>query len=214
MWNHSPVTDDEWGALRDALAEAGVSGASELGRFVSNTEFFPASGFDERAAMPVLLAALPTLSDRAVVIAVAGHLRPPWARPTAFGPLHDAFLRWAPTDEHAGWALGDALGTAATAAYLNQLLLIGQDYRYGKARQMVVHSLGRYRKHAEEVVPVLLVLVDDSEVGLHAMGALRRILGPAAALPHVEAVVRRHDGTPLGDTAVREARKIRKVVSP
>lgn len=159
-WNDSSVADDEWDALRDALADADVRGADELGRFVSNTEFFPASGFDERAAMPVLLEALPTLTNRAVITAVAGHLRRPWARPTAFGPLHEAFLRWAPVDVHAGWALGDALATAATVASLHELLLISQDPRYGKARQMVVLSLGRYRKRPE-VGPALLVLIDD-----------------------------------------------------
>lgn len=75
FWHDAPVTDDQRAALKAALAEAGVKGADDLGRFMSNTEFFRPSEFDEKAAMPVLLDALPTLSDPAVVTAVAGHLR-------------------------------------------------------------------------------------------------------------------------------------------
>ena len=212
MCKHADVTDDAWNETRKALALAGVAGTGDFGRFVSNTEFFGPSLFDERAAMPVLLEILPTLADPKVVSAVAGHLRRPWARPTAFGPLHDAYLRWAPSEaEAAAWALGAALATAATEVHLERLLVICQDRAFGKSRQMVVASLGRYRRHPA-VLPVLLDLLDDGDVGLHAMIALRRVLGPAGALPHVEATAQRQRSTPLGDTAVREARRMRKAI--
>lgn len=207
-WEGTHVIDER-AALAAALAEAGVVGANDFGRFVSNTEFFRPSEFDESAAMPVLLDALPTLSDRDVVIAVAGHLRRPWARPVAFAALLEAFERWAPTDQDAGWALGDALATAATATQLKQLLVICRDTRLGMTRQMVVYSLGRYRKYPE-VAPALVALLDDADVGLHAMSALRRVVGPASALPLVEDAARRHQGTPLGETAARQAKKLRK----
>ena len=61
MCKHADVTDDAWNATRKALALAGVAGTGDFGRFVSNTEFFGPSLFDERAAMPVLLEILPTL---------------------------------------------------------------------------------------------------------------------------------------------------------
>ena len=61
------MTDDEQGELNEAFTEAGVRGADDLGRFVSNTGFFRASEFDEKNAMPVLLDAPPTLSE------------PPWS---------------------------------------------------------------------------------------------------------------------------------------
>jgi hypothetical protein len=206
------VTDEQRAALKVALTEAGVKGADDLGRFVSNTEFFRPSEFDEKAAMPVLLEALPTLSDPSLVMAVAGHLRRPWARPSAFPALLEAFERWAPRDQQAGWALGDALATAATATQLDRLLVICQDTTLGTTRQMVVYSLGRYRKYPE-VTPVLVALLDDAEVGLHAMSALRRVLGPAEALPLVEQAAGRHEGTPLGKSAAREANKMRKAAS-
>lgn len=76
---------------------------------------------------------------------------------------------------------------------------------------MVVASLARYRRHPK-VLPVLLDLLDDGDVGLHAIIALRRVLGPAGALAHVEATAQRHKGSALGDTAAREARKMRKAI--
>ena len=206
------MTDRQRAALKTALTEAGVKGADDLGRFVSNTEFFRASEFDEKAAMPVLLDALPTLTDPFLVVAVAGHLRRPWARPSAFPALLAAFERWAPIDQQAGWALGDALASAATATHLDRLLVICQDTTLGTSRQMVVYSLGRYRKHPE-VTPALVALLDDADVGLHAMSALRRVVGPAEALPLVEQAARRHEGTPFGRSAAREAKKMRKAAS-
>lgn len=53
--------------VQAALAEAGVAGVHDFGRFVSNTKYFEPSSFDERAAMPVLLTVLPTLTDPKVV---------------------------------------------------------------------------------------------------------------------------------------------------
>jgi hypothetical protein len=50
---------EELEELRSALIAEGVAGVSDLGRFVSNTDHFRPSTFDERAAMPVLVAWLP-----------------------------------------------------------------------------------------------------------------------------------------------------------
>lgn len=72
---------DEWEQLRLRLAAAGVDGVEDLGRFVSNPEFFGSGRLDERAAMPVLIQALPELTDPKLVEAVAGHLRRPGRDP-------------------------------------------------------------------------------------------------------------------------------------
>jgi hypothetical protein len=120
--------------------------------------------------MPVLLEVLPRLSDPHLVTAVAGHLRRPWARPAAFETLHAAFLHWASIDPHPGWGLGDALATSATAKQLESLLSICANKDFGMARQIVVDSLRRYKK-AAAVATTLSSLVDDPDVGLHAMSA-------------------------------------------
>lgn len=80
------------------LRTAQIRGADEFGRFVSNTQYFAPSSFDERAAMPVLLSLLPSLQDGRNVAAVAGHLRRAWARPAAYEPVRDAFRLWAPLE--------------------------------------------------------------------------------------------------------------------
>ena len=204
---------DEWGHLRARLAAAGVDGADDLGRFVSKPEFFGESRFDERAAMPVLIEALPELTDPTLIGAVAGHLRRPWARPRAFDALLAAFEAVAPRDQlGAGWHLGDALGTTATAQHVEPLLRISQDRQYGAARQMVVHSLRRFKK-APGVSDALLLLIDDPDVALHAMRSLRSVIGAREALPHLERVERDRAGTTVGNQATREAKKAREATS-
>jgi hypothetical protein len=64
----------------------------------------------------------------------------------------------------------------------------------------------------DAAVTLLLEFLDDNDVALHAMSALQRVIGAADALPHIEATAERHRGTPLGDTAIREARRMRKAV--
>lgn len=162
--------------------------------------------------MPVLLDLLPALTDATLVSAVAAHLRRPWARRVAFEPLADAFRRWAPRDDDAGWQLGDALASAAQQRDLPILLDLACDASYGTARQMIVDSLWRFRK-SPLVVPGLLELITDPDVALHAMSALRRSTGPAAALPHLRQVAADHRGNRLGQTASRQIRRAEAAIA-
>jgi hypothetical protein len=186
----------EWEHWRRRLADAGVAGVEDLGRFVSNPAFFGGSAFDERAAMPVLIEGLREVTDPGLAIALAGHLRRPWARPAAYDALHAAFLDWTPRDPRVGWALGDALGSAATAGNVDDLVAIAEDRDLGMARQMVVDALGRVGRGDERVASLLVRLTDDPDTPLHALSALRRVAGPAAALPHYESFLQRHSSWP------------------
>lgn len=201
----------EWTLLKDALNGGGVTGSGELGRFVNDTEYFAPSEFDERAAMPILLGALPKLSESNLVQAVAGHLHRPWARPAAFDPLYDAFRKWAPREPTVGWAIGDSLANATPSnpIYVNRLVEFAVEPSYGMARQMIVYSLYRF-KSSVDVESALRELVHDESVGLHAMSALQRTIGPAAALPVFQAVALEHSGTQLGRNADKKAKAIRK----
>ncbi len=192
--------------VRDALNVHHVVGAEDLGRFMSNTEFFRPSALDERAAMPVFLALLPRVSDPKVVGAMAGHLRRPWARPTAFAPLYIAFERWAESNPLIGWGIGDALVNAATKSELESLLGIVTQPKFAIARQMIVDALWRFRA-APEVASTLVSLIDDPDVALHAMSALRRTVGARDALPYLIRVRDEHAGNPLGATATKQVRK-------
>jgi hypothetical protein len=210
---------DEWQPARNTLVRAGVRGAEDFGRFVNDTRYLQPSTFDERAAMPVLLELLPALTDPRLVAAAAAHLRRPWAR-GAFGPLVEAFRRWAPRSGDAGWQLGDAgwqlgdaLARAARMDDLPVLLDLVRDARYGSARQMIVHALWRFRK-SPLVEPALVPLLADPAVALHAMSALRRSIGPAAALPYLRQVAADHPGDQLGKTAASQIRRAETSLPP
>ncbi len=204
--------DDDWRRVRNALTDAGVAGTADLGRFVSNPQHFRPSEFDERAAMPILLACLPTLKDPNVVAAVAGHLRRPWARPDAYPALHEAFVRWAPSHEATGWALGDALANAAERDRLPEIIEIATDESYGSSRQMIVMSLWRYGSDPL-VVGALIELCADPDVSLQAMSALRRSVGNEAALPHLRSVCESHPERRVREQAAREIKKAERALS-
>jgi hypothetical protein len=201
----------EWEQLRAKLAAEGVSGTEDLGRFVRNVEHFRPSTFDERAAMPVLMRELARLTDPKLVSAVAGHLARGWARPDAFIPLREAFIRWAEADPVTGWHIGDALAVAATKDQLDDLLTLCLERRYGMARQMLVMALGRFRADPR-VADAVWTLAADEDVALHALSALRRVSGAQAALNRAEEVASANRGSPAGYIAAREARKVREAV--
>ena len=104
------------------------------------------------------------------------------------------------------------MGTTATAEHVEVLLRISRASDYGAARQMVVHALGRFKK-SPGVAETLLVLIDDPGVALHAMGALRRVVGAREALPHLERVARERRGTIVGEQAARQVRSARTSLS-
>lgn len=195
--------------VRYELAVAGVEGVDDFGRFVNDTTHLRASEFDEKAAMPTLLAILPSLTEPRVVSAVAAHLRRAWARPTAFPVLRDAFIHWSTLHEGAGWALGDALGTAADKSRVGDLIDLATDGRHGKARQMVVYSLRRF-KTDERVPAALTTLLTDPTVVLHAAGALRHVVGNAAALPLLQAAKDQTTDPTASASLVREIKKAEK----
>jgi hypothetical protein len=163
----------EWRSLEYQLESGGVSGASELGRFVNDTTYLAPSRFDERAAMPILLAALPHLQDSSLVAAVGAHLNRAWARPAAYQAVYDAFVHWAPIADDAGWQLGDCLGTVAERENLKQLTDLVLSKKFGISRQMIVLSLWRFRS-APETAAVLRQLARDDQVALQAISALKR----------------------------------------
>jgi hypothetical protein len=163
------------------LRAEGVTGVEDLDRFVNNTKHLAPSRFDSRAAMPVLLRLLPTLTDRKAVEATARHLHGAWARPSAFDALEEAFRTWAPHDALVAWTIGDSLALAATFDDLDVLLDFAENRQYGQARQMIVYSLWRFGKDLR-VVDAIRRLTEDPDVCLHAMTALRRAVGNEAAM--------------------------------
>lgn len=205
-WMRESVAMDDWARLRSALRDAGVRGEEDLGRFVDNTEQFRPSELDERAALPVLIEQLPKLTDPYVVVAVAGHLRRPWARPSAFQALREAFSRWARTHPPVGWALGDAMANAAEQQHLPDLVELAVDETYGMTRQMIVSSLWRFASDPD-VPQTIIDLCNDPDVSLQAMSSLRRSLGNEAALPYLRSKAESHPDSQIREQAKREIKK-------
>lgn len=200
-------TSTESDRVRAVLGQRGVKGASDFGYFVNRPDVFRPSEFDERGAMPVLLELLPTLTDGKAVAATARHLRRPWAKPVAFIPLVEAFRNWATVPRtDAGWALGDALASAARPGDSGVLLSLAKDPAYGTARQMIVHSLWRFRKN-QDVVEALPTLATDADVSLHALTALRRAIGNEAAIPVIRQLAETSANQRVREQASRELRK-------
>lgn len=189
------------------LTSQGVAGVEDFGRFVSNVSFFGASAFDERAAMTILINALPRVRDARLADTIASHLRRPWARPAAYESLLDAFKRFGGRNGSSGWSIGDSLASAATANNVATLLGLVSDPHYGEDRQMIVYSLHRY-KSADGVAATLQILTRDPDVSRHAISAYRRVVGDAAARGHLETLRKDFKGTAIAKQAEESLRKI------
>jgi hypothetical protein len=179
------MTDQE--RVMVALLAAGVRTA-DYGRFVNNTKYFRPSNFDVRAATPVLLEILPSLTDRQAAMTVVMYLQYPTVGPESFDVLRNAFVAWAPKDASGvGWQLGVAVVRAAKPDHLTVLLDLAQRREFGRARQMIVDSLWRFRKD-RSVAPILAQLCEDPDVCLHAMSAYRRTVGNETAIKLLSAL--------------------------
>lgn len=206
----APSTDFD--RVRSVLRAHGVAGADDFGYFANNRKDFRPSSFDERSAMPVLLEVLPTLSDPKALEATARHLRRPWAKPGAFRPLISAFRAWAPREPLAGWVIGDSLIAAASADDLDILIGLAEDRTFGMARQMIVHSLWRFRSDPR-VAGVLSELAEDPDVCLHAMSALRRTVGNDAALPRLRQLSQANPDRRVRDEAAKAMKQAERAAA-
>lgn len=195
-----------------ALTAAGVTGVEDLGHFVNDTRYFRPSAFDERAAMPVWLSMLPSLTEPQAVETVAQHLHGPWARPAAFNPLLAAFRKWTKDEPLTGWAIGNAVPTAAAPERLTDLLDLAANPEYGMAQQMIVYALWRFKKD-DRVAAALGQLINDPDVSVYAMSALRRTIGNERALDQLENMRDHHPDPHIRKQAGREVTKATKAIA-
>jgi HEAT repeat protein len=125
------------------------------------------------------------------------------ARPAA-GPALVVLFREESLAEVTRWTVGNALDTVADPSLLDEMLAIAADRRYGMARQMVVHALGRVGQgqRREEVVDLLIELLDDDTVVAHAIIALTKLRAARA----VDAIARHVDSEiPIARKSARTA---------
>lgn len=146
------------------------------------------------AAIPVLLDWLEHVDERVAsydrpkfIEALARALTIRAARPVAAPALIRAFKE---ADEGSApllrWALGNALSVVGDDSFFDDLAALALDRNYGIARQMVV--LGFARSKDRRAVPLLVSLLDDDDVVLHATEALGK-LKATEARSQLEALV-------------------------
>jgi hypothetical protein len=198
--------------VKAALRAAGLPDAG-FGTFVSarGAKYFGEPEFDHQRAVPILLEWLPRIDDLRVKEAVVRHLSTKYAKPVAAQPLVEEFRR-TPTDQEAlKWAIGNALDVVADNSVVPELLELAREQQHGSGRQMIVRRLGRAPKQPE-IVETLAGLLEDEDVALHAMSALRQQLGPAAARPHI-ARLQDHSSELIRTQARRELKKLDRVLA-
>lgn len=71
------------------------------------------------------------------------------------------------------WAIGNAFSVIITERDVPQVLRIVRNREYGTSRQMFVVALGKIK--SEEVENTIIELLDDDDVVLHAINALKKI---------------------------------------
>ena len=126
---------------------------------------------------------LPRLRTPVATEVVARSLGNRAAKGVATGPLIEAFLAADEDEEALKWAIASAIHDVVTAPDFDRVVELAADPRHGTSRQMLVFVLWRIRTdRAREVV---LDTLDDEDVALHAMSALRRMVGNEEARTHI-----------------------------
>ncbi|SMC78580.1 HEAT repeat domain-containing protein [Cellulophaga tyrosinoxydans] len=76
------------------------------------------------------------------------------------------------------WTIGNTIQSIATTKDIDRILSIVQNKENGTSRQMFVLTLGKLKSTKGE--DILIKLLDDDEVNLHALKALSKIKSPKA----------------------------------
>jgi HEAT repeat protein len=130
-----------------------------------------------RTAIPVLLKWLEVVNGRYNRKSVVAALGRPWAGIEALDGLIRAFQiesgseGWIEIDR---WEVGDAIAYLWTDQRYDELVSLACDPRYGEARQMIVYGMRKSKRSS--TVDVLLELLDDPDVSLHATEALAALV--------------------------------------
>lgn len=128
-----------------------------------------------RDLVPVLIMALPTLTEDAVRAMVVRALTDPAARGLSAQPLIRELARArSEKNERLAWEIGNALAVVADDTVAEELLTAALDPALGIGRQTLAEALARVRKRPE-VIAVLSELLLDAQVRGHALRALGKI---------------------------------------
>ncbi|WP_370290218.1 HEAT repeat domain-containing protein [Nocardioides sp.] len=188
----TPAPDPDEAA---AQAAAILDDLRNAGYVVASLHDLRESGTRYQDAVPVLASWLPRVTDFGLHESLLRALTVPFAKQAALQPVIDDFTRTYTGSEaidiELRWVAGNALEVLWQDTAFDQLRDLCVATRWGRARQMVVLGMGK-SKHLD-AADTLIGLLDDDDVRLHAVQALRK-LRPAAAREPLARLRDHHDG--------------------
>jgi hypothetical protein len=162
--------------ISNALAEVGIK-VSNIYDLVNTNRSYP-------AAISVLVELLDeNYTSSKIVEGIVRALTVKEARGKANKALLRLYFETPKTEKGFRWVIGNAFATIITADDIGDVLKIVNDPANGESRRMFVYSLGRIK--SKDVEDTLIKLLDDNEVALQAISALRR-LRVVRAIPKIE----------------------------
>jgi hypothetical protein len=158
-------------------------------------------------AIPVLLNWLPRIDNKAVKEDIVRSLSVPWARKTiAPKLLVEEFRKPENTGLGLKWAIGNALSVVADETVCTSIMEMIRDESYGKAREMLVVSLGNMKLF--EVEDFLIKLLKDENLHGYAIMALGKLRSKKSR-PEIELFLT-HSKTWVRNEAKKALKKIDK----
>jgi HEAT repeat protein len=107
------------------------------------------------------------------------------------------------------WAVGNALAETADHTVFAEIADLITDRSYGIGRQMLVHALARIggRRYRARVVDLLIELLDDDDVVLHALHGVQT-LKITSAVPKLDHLSSSHPHPRVRRTAQKALTKL------
>jgi HEAT repeat protein len=199
--------DEEWDAVRDALRAAGID-PTDLGRFVNRPHpgipGFEPERFDSARALPVLLDWLPRVESSALRDTLASRIRQAGKSSVSAQKLIAAYR------SRPSWELGDAISRTMTPTEHDAIVELAADERAGPERQMLVYALWRVK--SERARALILELLADPDVSVHAIYSLRRAFGNDEAKRRLEPL-RHHPDNDVRQAVTDALRRIERARS-
>lgn len=159
--------------VRKAVVAPILQDLRNVGFSVGSIEELARTRTRYQSAIPVLLSWLPKTQEPHIKEALVRALSFRWAKPNPSRSLLSEFSRTETQEFALRWAIANALSIVATDDVYADIASLINDKNYGKAREMLVVSLGNMRR--ERPVGILIDLLSDRDLCGYALMALGRL---------------------------------------